>query len=97
MNATANRTAKSPKAAYHPHVKLVNRDRGLFEVSSESCDIVLYDVDLNNGRCSCLAGRNNRHCKHIDACNYVSMILCGRNPNAPKVTGYSSLTDAFAS
>jgi len=74
---TATRTARKPtKAAYKPHVRLLDTGRGLYTVQSERYTYLLYAVDVAQGTCACESGQRGFKgvkrlggvCKHLYIC-----------------------------
>ncbi len=73
----ATRTARKPTtAAYKPHVRLLDAERGLYTVQSERYTHVLYAVDTLQGTCECESGQRAFRgvkqfggvCKHMEIC-----------------------------
>ncbi len=70
---TATVTRKPTKAAYKPHVRLLDAERGLYTIQSERYTYLLYAVDVLQGTCECESGqrafkgvkRLGGVCKHL--------------------------------
>ncbi len=57
------RTARTPKPAYRPHVK-ITRTRGVYKIESERTPGHFYTVDAVLDECDCPAAGWGKACKH---------------------------------
>ncbi len=71
----------SQSKRYTPAISFTDHTTGIFLVQSNSCDLVMYQVDVLHHTCECLAGQNSfrncrdGHCRHYRAALAVYLSL----------------------
>lgn len=72
-----------PKPVYKPRITPVDRVRGVYDVQSQTCDLVIYRVDLAAGSCECPAYEHGIECKHRKIAAYMHPWFTGEAQPAP--------------
>jgi hypothetical protein len=97
--ARTRKAAQPPAQLYKPHVRIVDAERGLYTVQSETYTYVLYGVTVHeDGRtsCECTAGEHGRDCKHAKAVRAYVAYRAHPSHLRPPAPTFAELAQAFA-